>query len=729
MDGILKKLKKVKLTPYEITVGILCILLLLIVNGIFSAFRRFGWETLVNDPMMILRNFRLSTHKNDLILTFYILLIEIAVLQSQHFNKKTFMKGIEHGSADWGKPEEIEPYIEKVTYWYNGIVVTEKAYKEACADDYAKVREDYKQLQKKCKESGVKFPYKNFDQYRKKKLFIEKNEHGTRNNMILSATEYLSYSGKRNDGGPGKNNNVCVVGGSGTGKTRFFVKPNLMQMNTSFVVTDPKGTILNEVGWMLKKNGYKIKVLNLIHFEQSMKYNPFAYLKEENDVMRLVTTLIKNTSDPDKKGGDEFWTKAEELLYQALFGYLWKECLPAERHLPSVVRLLSLMEVREDDDQFKNVVDYLFEDVQTKFDQLKEHNPDLTEPFYLKSYKNYKLAAGKTAKSILISAAARLKNFNIQACADLVMEDQLRLHELGLQRQALFVIISDSDSTYNFIASMMYTQLFYSLMTMADNEYQGKLPVPVACFLDEFANIGQIPDFDQLIATIRSRRISATIILQAKSQLNSIYDKKTETIIGNCDTEVFLGGKEKETLKDISESLGKKTIDSYTTSTTYSQSDSQGQNYQIMGRELMTVDELKVMDPMKCIVQVRGIHPFKSDKYDIKNHPNYMQICDGQPGGAEWFDVKKDLIDEITEKEYRRKERLENMREIRHKRKREDHIKHFMNKKIVYSQEIPDIAIAEDVPPEAESPYEDEYYEEDSDMPESIPEYAEPEEI
>lgn len=722
--NVMKKIKTIKLTTKSKVLIAVCILTALLANGIFTAFDVFGWKIIFAHPSVILENFRLSLDFKNVVLTLYVVLIEIAIIQSRKFNKKTFMKGVEHGSADWGKPEEIDPYIEKVTYWYNGIVVPEKQYKKLCENNFEQVRKDYSEKLKKAKEAGISWPYKSFEEYRKKKLFIEKNASGTRNNMILSASEKLSYSGKRNDGGPGKNNNVCVIGGSGTGKTRFFVKPNLMQMNTSFIVTDPKGTILNEVGWMLKKNGYKIKVLNLIHFDQSMKYNPFAYLKNENDVMSLVTTLIKNTSDPNKQGGDEFWTKAEELLYQALFGYLWKECLKNEQHLGNVVRLLTLMEVREDDDQFKNVVDYLFDDVQEKYDQKAKSDPTLLEPFYLKSYKNYKLAAGKTAKSILISAAARLRSFNIQAVADLVMEDELKLEELGLQRQALFVIISDSDSTFNFIASMMYTQTFKSLMTMADDKYEGRLPVPVACFLDEFANIGQIPEFDKLIATIRSRRISATIILQAKSQLKTIYKDATDTIIGNCDTEVFLGGKEQSTLEDITKSLGKKTIDSYTTSDTYSQSDSHGQNYQILGRELMQLDELKVMDPMQCIVQVRGIHPFKSWKYDIKNHPNYLQICDGQPGGAEWFDVKKDLIEPNKVLNEKKKERLEELKEARRRKRREEHLKQFMNKKIMIAKEVPDEVFAPEelVPSEVyDEPYSDEEY--TAEIPESSMEY------
>ena len=457
------------------------------------------------------------------------------------------------------------------------------------------------------------------------------------NNIILTATEGLTMNSRPKPVKYARNKNVLVIGGSGSGKTRFFVKPNLMQCESkdypvSFVCTDPKGTILLEVGALLQKRGYRIKVLNTIDFKKSLKYNPFVYIKSEKDILKFVTALINNTKG-DGKGGDEFWTKAETLLYQALIGYIYYEAPPHEKNMNTLVEMINKMEVREDNEEFKNAVDFTFE-------ALEEREP---QHFAVRQYKKYKLAAGKTAKSILISCGARLSPFDIAEIRELVSEDELELDTLGgykkydrkkgtekiiKQKTALFVIISDTDSSFNFIVSLMYSQLFNLLCDRVDNDFDGRLPVHVRCLLDEFANIGMIPNFEKLIATIRSREISACVILQAQSQLKAIYKDNMDTIIGNMDTTLFLGGKEKTTLDEISKMLGKQTIDMFNTSVTKGNSPSYGQNFQKLGRDLMGVDEIAVMDGSQCILQIRGERPFLSKKYDIEKHKNYRHLAD-----------------------------------------------------------------------------------------------------
>ncbi|MCC8169673.1 MAG: type IV secretory system conjugative DNA transfer family protein, partial [Oscillospiraceae bacterium] len=405
---------------------------------------------------------------------------------------------------------------------------------------------------------------------------------------------------------------------SGSGKTRFFVKPNLMQMHSSYVVTDPKGTVLVECGKMLERGGYRIKSLNTINFNKSMHYNPFQYIRSEKDILKLVNTIIANTKGDGEKSGEDFWVKAERLLYCALIGYIWYEAPEDEKNFTTLLDMINASEAREDDEEFESPVDILFK-------RLSEKNP---EHFAVKQYAKYKLAAGKTAKSILISCGARLAPFDIKELRNLMEYDELELDTLGDRKTALFVIISDTDDTFNFVVAMMYTQLFNLLCDKADDVYGGRLPVHVRCLLDEFANIGQIPKFDKLIATIRSREISACIILQAQSQLKAIYKDNADTIIGNCDTTLFLGGKEKSTLKELSETLGKETIDMFNTSETRSNQNSYGLNYQKLGKELMSQDEIAVMDGGKCILQLRGVRPFFSDKYDITAHPRYKQLAD-----------------------------------------------------------------------------------------------------
>ncbi len=427
-----------------------------------------------------------------------------------------------------------------------------------------------------------------------------------------------------------RNKNVLVVGGSGSGKTRFFIKPNLLQMHSSYVVTDPKGGLVNEVGNALYKNGYRMKVFNTINFSKSMHYNPFAYLHSEKDILKLVTTLIANTKG-ESKGGDDFWLKAETLLYTALIGYIHYEAPEEEQNFSTLLEMINAMEVREDDEEFKNPVDMMF-------DELAEQNPD---HFAVRQYAKYKLAAGKTAKSILISCGARLAPFDIKELRELMETDEMELDTIGDRKTALFVIISDTDDTFNFVVSILYTQLFNLLCDKADDEYGGRLPVHVRCLLDEFANIGQIPKFEKLIATIRSREISASIILQSQSQLKAIYKDNADTIVGNCDTTLFLGGKEKTTLKEISEILGKETIDSFNTSETRGRELSHGLNYQKLGKQLMTEDEIAVMDGGKCILQLRGVRPFFSDKFDITKHPKYKYLSDADPKNA--FDMEKHL--------------------------------------------------------------------------------------
>lgn len=482
-------------------------------------------------------------------------------------NAKKFRQGVEYGSARWGTAKDIAPYMDPV-----------------------------------------------FE-----------------NNIILTQTERLMMSSRPKNPKYARNKNVLVIGGSGSGKTRFYVKPNLMQMspNTSYVVTDPKGTILIEVGKMLVSGGYRIKVLNTINFKKSMHYNPFHYIRSERDILKLVNTIIANTKGEGDKSGEDFWVKAERLYYCALIGYIWYEAPEEEQNFSTLLEFINASEAREDDEEFKNAVDLLFEELEAE------------EPnhFAVRQYKKYKLAAGKTAKSILISCGARLAPFDIQELRDLMAYDEMELDMLGDQKTAMFVIISDTDDTFNFVVAIMYTQLFNLLCDKADDEHGGRLPYHVRLLLDEFANIGQIPKFDKLIATIRSREISASIILQSQSQLKSIYKDAAETIIGNCDTTLFLGGKESSTLKEISETLGKETIDLFNTSDTRGQSRSYGLNYQKTGKELMTKDELAVMDGGKCILQLRGVRPFLSDKFDITRHKRYKELSDFSKKNA--FDVEQ----------------------------------------------------------------------------------------
>ncbi len=469
-------------------------------------------------------------------------------------NAKKFRKGVEYGSARWGNEKDIEPYMDSV-----------------------------------------------FE-----------------NNILLTQTERLMMSGRPREPKYARNKNILVIGGSGSGKTRFFVKPNLMQMHSSYVVTDPKGTVLIECGKMLKKGGYKIKVLNTINFAKSMHYNPFAYLRSEKDILKLVNTIIVNTKGEGQQSGEDFWVKAEKLYYTALIAYIWYEAPEEEQNFAMLIDMIDASEAREDDENFKNAVDLLFE-------ELEEKDPN---HFAVRQYKKYKLAAGKTAKSILISCGARLAPFDIKELRDLMEYDDLELDTLGEKKTALFVIISDTDATFNFVVSIMYSQLFNLLCDKADDVYNGRLPVHVRMLLDEFANIGQIPQFEKLIATIRSREISASIILQSKSQLKAIYKDNADTIEGNCDTTLFLGGKEKTTLKELAEVLGKETIDLYNTSDTRGTSQSYGLNYQKTGKELMSQDEIAVMDGGKCIMQLRGVRPFFSDKFDITKHGRYRELSD-----------------------------------------------------------------------------------------------------
>ena len=501
-------------------------------------------------------------------------------------NAKKFRHGVEYGSARWGSEKDMEPYMDPV-----------------------------------------------FE-----------------NNVLLTQTERLMMSGRPKKPQYARNKNILVIGGSGSGKTRFFVKPNLMQMHSSYVVTDPKGTVLVECGKMLVKNGYRVKVLNTINFKKSMHYNPFAYIRSEKDILKLVNTIILNTKGEGQQSGEDFWVKAEKLYYTALIGYIWYECVEEEQNFITLLDMINASEAREDDEKFKNPVDLMF-------DELEEKDP---EHFAVKQYKKYKLAAGKTAKSILISCGARLAPFDIKELRDLTSYDELELDMLGDKKTALFVIISDTDDTFNFIVSIMYTQLFNLLCDRADDVYNGRLPIHVRCLLDEFANIGQIPKFEKLIATIRSREISASIILQSKSQLKAIYKDNADTIEGNCDTTLFLGGKEKTTLKELAEVLGKETIDLYNTSDTRGTSQSYGLNYQKTGKELMSQDEIAVMDGGKCIMQLRGVRPFFSDKFDITKHKQYHLLSDYDEKNT--FDVEKyvknlnrakvkkdDLLDEVED--------------------------------------------------------------------------------
>ena len=506
-----------------------------------------------------------SINPTDLLIGVGVGLALKAALYMKKKNAKKFRQGVEYGSARWGTPEDIKPYMD------------------------------------------------------------EKPD----NNIILTQTERLTMESRPKNPKYARNKNILVIGGSGSGKTRFFVKPNIMQLHSSYCVTDPKGTILVECGSMLKRHKYKIKVLNTINFKKSMHYNPFVYLRSEKDILKLVNTIIANTKGEGDKSGEDFWVKAEKLYYQALIGYIWYEAPEEEQNFTTLLEMINASEAREDDENFKNAVDMLF-------DELEEKDPT---HFAVRQYRKYKLAAGKTAKSILISCGARLAPFDIKELRDLMSYDELELDLMGDRKTAMFVIISDTDDTFNFIVSIMYTQLFNLLCDRADDVYGGKLPVHVRCLLDEFANIGQIPKFDKLIATIRSREISASIILQSQSQLKAIYKDSADTIVGNCDTTLFLGGKESSTLKEMSEMLGKETIDLFNTSDTRGTNRSYGINYQKTGKDLMTKDELAVMDGGKCILQLRGVRPFFSDKFDITKHQRYKELSDYNPKLA--FDIEK----------------------------------------------------------------------------------------
>ena len=508
-----------------------------------------------------------SIHLIDIMVGIIVAAIIKVIVYTKGKNAKKFRQGKEYGSARWGNSKDIEPYVD------------------------------------------------------------EKFE----NNILLTDTERLTMNGRPKNPKYARNKNILVVGGSGSGKTRFFLKPNLMQMHSSYVVTDPKGTVLVECGKMLEQNGYDIKVLNTINFKKSMHYNPFAYLRSEKDILKLVQTIMANTKGEGEKSTEDFWCKAERLYYTALIGYLYYEAPEEEQNFETLLAFIDASEVREEDENFKNAVDYIF-------DALEKEKPN---HFAVKQYRKYKLAAGKTAKSILISCGARLAPFDIEELKNLMEYDEMGLDTIGDKKTALFIIISDTDDTFNFVVAMMYTQLFNLLCDKADDVYGGRLPVHVRCLLDEFSNIGQIPKFEKLIATIRSREISASIILQAKSQLKAIYKDNADTISGNCDSELFLGGKEGTTIKELSENLGKETIDLYNTSETRSNQKSFGLNYQKLGKELMSRDELKVMDGGKCILEIRGARPFYSDKFDITKHKNYKLLLDYNKKNA--FDIEKYL--------------------------------------------------------------------------------------
>ena len=488
-------------------------------------------------------------------------------------NAKKFRKNLEYGSARWGKPEDIAPYVDP------------------------------------------KFE----------------------NNVILTQTERLMMSNRPKDPKTARNKNVLVVGGSGSGKTRFFIKPNLMQLHSSYVVTDPKGSIAVECGKLMLRNGYKVKIFNSINFKKSHHYNPFAYIHSEKDILKLVTTLIANTKG-DGKSGDDFWQKAETLLYTALIGYIHYEAPEEEQNFATLIEFINAMEVREDDETFENNVDLAFK-------ELAHREPN---HFAVRQYKKYKLAAGKTAKSINISCGARLAPFDIQELREITMYDELELDTLGDRKTALFLIMSDTDSTFNFLISMIYSQLFNLLCEKADDVYGGRLPVHVRCLIDECANIGQIPNLEKLMATIRSREISACLVLQAQSQLKALYKDNADTIIGNCDSSIFLGGKEPGTLKELNQALGKETIDTFNTGESRGREVSHSLNYQKLGKDLATIDELAVLDGGKCILQLRGVRPFLSDKYDITKHPNYKYLSDANPRNA--FDIEKYLSTRLVPK-------------------------------------------------------------------------------
>ena len=528
----------------------------------------------------------LSLHPLDLLLGVAgAALVRLAVYLKAK-NAKKYRRGVEYGSARWGRPEDIAPYIDPVPDW----------------------------------------------------------------NIPLTRTESLTMTSRPKDPKTARNKNILVIGGSGSGKTRFFVKPSLLQMHSSYVVTDPKGQLLRETGTLLAHGGpkrdengkpvrdkhskvvyepYRIKVLNTINFSKSMKYNPLAYVRSEKDILKLVNVIIANTKGDGEKSSEDFWIKAERLLYCALIGYIWYEAEPEEKNFITLLELINACEAREDDETYKSPVDILF-------DELAQAQP---EHFAVKQYVKFKMAAGKTLKSILVSCGARLSPFDIKELRDIMTEDELELDTMGDRKTALFLIMSDTDTTFNFVIAMLQSQLFNLLCDKADDLYNGRLPVHVRCLLDEFANIGQIPNFDKLIATIRSREISASIILQSQSQLKTIYKDAADTIVGNCDVTLFLGGKEKSTLKEISELLGKETIDSLSQSENRGAQTSHGLSYQKLGKELMTQDEIAVMDGGKCILQLRGVRPFFSDKYDLTKHPRYKYLSDADKKNV--FDVER----------------------------------------------------------------------------------------
>ena len=536
---------------------------------------------------MAFSNIMPSFHPIDLLVGIAAAVIIRLVVYFKGKNAKKFRKNLEYGSARWGNREDIAPFMDPV-----------------------------------------------FE-----------------NNVILTQTESLMMSNRPKDPKNARNKNVLVIGGSGSGKTRFFLKPNLMQMHSSYVVTDPKGSVVCEVGKLLERNNYKIKIFNTINFKKSMHYNPFAYIHSEKDILKLVTTLITNTKG-DGKSGDEFWTKAETLLYCALIGYIHYEAPPEEQNFTTLLEFINAMEVREDDEEYKNPVDRMFEELEAR------------EPnhFAVRQYKKYSLAAGKTAKSILVSCGARLAPFDIAELREITMYDELELDTLGdkifvnpnnkkdtrFYKTALFLIMSDTDATFNFLISMIYTQLFNLLCEKADDVYGGRLPVHVRCLIDEAANIGQIPNLEKLVATIRSREISACLVLQAQSQLKALYKDNADTIIGNMDSRIFLGGSEPTTLKELNQSLGKETIDTFNTGESRGREVSHSLNYQKLGKDLATIDELAVLDGGKCILQLRGVRPFMSNKFDITKHPNYKYLSDADPRNN--FDIEKYLSTKLKTK-------------------------------------------------------------------------------
>ena len=536
---------------------------------------------------MAFENILPSFHPIDLIVGIAAAAIIRLAVYVKGKNAKKFRKNLEYGSARWGTREDIAPFMDPV-----------------------------------------------FE-----------------NNIILTQTESLMMSNRPKDPKNARNKNVLVIGGSGSGKTRFFLKPNLMQLHSSYVVTDPKGSVVCEVGKLLERNNYKIKIFNTINFKKSMHYNPFAYIHSEKDILKLVTTLITNTKG-DGKSGDEFWTKAETLLYCALIGYIHYEAPPEEQNFTTLLEFINAMEVREDDEEYKNPVDRMFE-------ELEAEKPN---HFAVRQYKKYSLAAGKTAKSILVSCGARLAPFDIAELREITMYDELELDTLGdkiflnekdkkdkrFQKTALFLIMSDTDSTFNFLISMIYTQLFNLLCEKADDVYGGRLPVHVRCLIDEAANIGQIPNLEKLVATIRSREISACLVLQAQSQLKALCKDNADTIIGNMDSRIFLGGAEPTTLKELNQSLGKETIDTFNTGESRGREVSHSLNYQKLGKDLATIDELAVLDGGKCILQLRGVRPFMSNKYDITKHPNYKYLSDANPKNN--FDIEKYLSTQLKTK-------------------------------------------------------------------------------